>query len=89
MGPEQGSETNSFDAWCNYRDGDADDDDDDADDVLTISARRAGHRSASASGFLISLCRVHHHTSPAFIAYLQYDFLISSSCVKSAKHECA
>ena len=38
--------------------GDANDDDD-ADDVLTISARRAGHRSASASGFLISLCRVH------------------------------
>ena len=25
MGPEQGSETNSFDAWCNYRYGDGDD----------------------------------------------------------------
>ena len=25
MGPEQGSETNSFDAWCNYRCGDGDD----------------------------------------------------------------
>ena len=36
-----------------------DGDDDDADGDLTISARRAGHRSASASGFLISLCRVH------------------------------
>ena len=24
MGPEQGSETNSFDAWCNYRYGDGD-----------------------------------------------------------------
>ena len=25
MGPEQGSETNSFDAWCNFRYGDGDD----------------------------------------------------------------
>ena len=25
MGPEQGSETNSFHAWCNYRYGDGDD----------------------------------------------------------------
>ena len=25
MGPEQGSETNSFDAWCNYRYRDGDD----------------------------------------------------------------
>ena len=52
-----------------------------------MSGGLAGHRSASASGFLISLCRVHDHTSPTFIAYLQYNFLILL-CQMSIKGMC-